>query len=136
MIPGPGLTAGAHEGHGLGDRFLGHIERCRALLHLIDATGGHAGAAYKTVRRELEAYGYGLDTKPEIVALTKIDAVGPEAAAAQALRLRRAAKQAPLLISAATGVNIQETLRKLLKRIDEVKAAEAPEFEAAAEWHP
>src|SRR5215469_13190968 len=79
----PGLIAGAHEGHGLGDRFLGHVERCRVLLHLIDATDGHAGAAYKTVRRELAAYGHGLDEKPEIVALTKIDAAAPEALAAQ-----------------------------------------------------
>jgi GTP-binding protein len=132
----PGLIEGAHEGHGLGDRFLGHVERCRVLLHLIDAAGGHAGAAYKTVRRELKAYGHGLDEKPEIVALTKIDAIDPEALATQVLRLKRAAKQAPLRISAATGLNVRETLWKLLQVIDEAKAAKASEFEAAAEWHP
>src|SRR5438046_1724192 len=71
----PGLIAGAHEGHGLGDRFLGHVERCRVLLHLVDGTGGHAGEAYKTVRAELEAYGAGLGQKAEIVALNKIDAM-------------------------------------------------------------
>ena len=59
----PGLIEGAHEGHGLGDRFLGHVERCGALLHLVDATGDHAGAAYRTIRRELAAYGEGIAEK-------------------------------------------------------------------------
>jgi len=86
----PGLIEGAHEGHGLGDRFLGHVERCRALLHLIDATGEHAGRDYKTVRRELAAYGAELDAKPEIVALSKIDAVGAEHLKKQRERLKRA----------------------------------------------
>ena len=71
----PGLIEGAHEGAGLGDRFLGHVERCRVLLHLVDGTGEHAGEAYKTVRAELEAYGEGLADKPEIVALNKADAL-------------------------------------------------------------
>src|SRR5438270_6473372 len=79
----PGLIEGAHEGAGLGDRFLGHIERCRVLLHLVDATGEHAGKAYKTVRHELEAYGAVLAEKPEIVALSKIDAVDAETLKAQ-----------------------------------------------------
>src|SRR5919106_539723 len=74
----PGLIEGAHEGAGLGDRFLGHIERCRVLLHLVDGTGEHAGKDYKTVRAELEAYGAGLADKPEIVALSKIDAMTPD----------------------------------------------------------
>ena len=71
----PGLIEGAHEGTGLGDRFLGHTERCRVLLHLIDGTVEDAGEAYKTVRGELEAYGQGLTDKPEIVALSKADAL-------------------------------------------------------------
>ena len=75
----PGLIEGAHEGVGLGDRFLGHTERCRVLLHLVDGTGEDAGADYKTVRAELEAYGQGLTDKPEIVALSKVDAMTPEA---------------------------------------------------------
>ncbi len=66
---------GRARGHGLGDRFLGHVERCRVLLHLVDGTSEHAGKAYKTVRHELEAYGDGLGDKPEIVALTKVDAL-------------------------------------------------------------
>ena len=76
----PGLIEGAHEGVGLGDRFLGHVERCRVLLHLIDGTCEHAGEAYKIVRGELDAYGHGLADKPEIVALNKADALTPEAA--------------------------------------------------------
>src|SRR5205085_4647378 len=74
----PGLIEGAHEGAGLGDRFLGHVERCRVLLHLVDGTGEDAGQAYKTVRAELEAYGHGLTDKREIVALNKADALDPE----------------------------------------------------------
>ena len=98
----PGLIEGAHEGVGLGDRFLGHIERCRVLLHLVDGTGEHAGEAYKTVRHELEAYGHGLADKPEIVALTKADALTPEELKQQVARLKRAAKKTPLVLSAAT----------------------------------
>jgi GTP-binding protein len=67
----PGLIEGAHEGAGLGDRFLGHVERCRVLLHLVDGTGEHAGKAYKTVRAELEAYGHGLADKPDRAAQTR-----------------------------------------------------------------
>ncbi len=73
----PGLIEGAHEGVGLGDRFLGHVERCRVLLHLVDGTAGDAGAAYKTVRAELVAYGQGLADKPEIVALNKVRRAQP-----------------------------------------------------------
>ena len=99
----PGLIEGAHEGAGLGDRFLGHIERCRVLLHLVDGTGEHAGEAYKTVRAELDAYGEGLADKPEIVALNKADALTPEQLKQQVARLKRAAKKTPLVMSAATG---------------------------------
>src|ERR1700726_3294214 len=83
----PGLIEGAHEGHGLGDRFLGHIERCRGLLHLVDATVDEAGRAYRTVRAELEAYGHELSQKAEIVALSKIAAVDPGTLKAQIQRL-------------------------------------------------
>src|SRR5256886_9137242 len=91
----PGLIEGAHAGAGLGDRFLGHVERCRALLHLVDGTSEHAGDAYRLVRAELNAYGAGLSDKPEIVALNKADVLTPQQITEQTLRLQRAAKRAP-----------------------------------------
>ena len=97
----PGLIEGAHEGVGLGDRFLGHIERCRVILHLVDANGEHAGHDYKTVRRELEAYGGGLLDKREIVALSKVDAVEPDHLKKQVDRLRRACGHTPMRLSSA-----------------------------------
>jgi GTP-binding protein len=131
----PGLIEGAHEGAGLGDRFLGHIERCRVLLHLVDATGEHSGKAYKTVRRELEAYGAGLAQKAEIVALSKVDAVDAETLKAQRERLKRAAKRKPLLLSAVSGAGVTEALRAVLAVIDEAKASEA-NAEPAPAWAP
>jgi len=113
----PGLIEGAHEGAGLGDRFLGHVERCRVLLHLVDATCEHAGKAYKTVRGELEAYGGQLTEKVEIVALNKIDAVEPDELKKQKDRLKRAAKKTPLLLSGATGAGVKEALRALVEVI-------------------
>ncbi len=85
----PGLIEGAHEGHGLGDRFLGHVERCGAIVHLVDATGANAGADYRTIRRELAAYGEGLAEKTEIVALSKVDAVDEATLKKQTERLMR-----------------------------------------------
>src|SRR3989440_5834198 len=104
----PGLIEGAHAGSGLGDRFLGHVERCRVLLHLVDGTLEHAGVAYKTVRAELAAYGEGVDEKPEVVALNKADALTPEQLKQQTARLQRAAKKTPLVVSAATGAGVPE----------------------------
>ena len=114
----PGLIEGAHQGLGLGDRFLGHIERCRVLLHLVDAGRENAGEAYKTVRAELEAYGEGLAERPEIVALSKIDAVDAETLKAQIARLERAAKRKPLTVSAVTRENLETVLRALLAEIE------------------
>ncbi|MBV9457639.1 MAG: GTPase ObgE [Bradyrhizobium sp.] len=113
----PGLIEGAHQGAGLGDRFLGHVERCRVLLHLVDATCEHAGKAYKTVRGELEAYGGQLTEKIEIVALNKIDAIEPDELKKQKDRLKRAAKKTPLLLSGVTGDGIKEALRALVEVI-------------------
>jgi len=129
----PGLIEGAHEGTGLGDRFLGHVERCRVLLHLVDGTGEHAGEAYKTVRAELEAYGAGLADKPEIVALNKADALTPEQLKQQTARLKRAAKKTPLVISGATRQGVTDALRALAKVIDQSSEHERP---AEAAWHP
>ena len=130
----PGLIEGAHEGAGLGDRFLGHIERCRVLLHLVDGTGEHAGQSYKTVRAELEAYGHGLVDKPEIVALNKADALSPEDLKQQLARLKRAAKKTPLVLSAATGAGVVEALRALQA---EIRGATTDHSATPAEaWHP
>jgi GTPase len=119
----PGLIEGAHEGTGLGDRFLGHTERCRVLLHLIDGTSDDAGEAYKIVRGELEAYGQGLTDKPEIVALSKSDALTKDAIKTQAGKLKKACKKTPLVLSAQSGDGIQEVLRALLKIIDQARNA-------------
>jgi GTPase len=117
----PGLIEGAHEGVGLGDRFLGHTERCRVLLHLIDGTGEDAGADYKTVRAELEAYGQGLTDKPEIVALSKADALTPEAIKKQTAKLKKACKKTPLILSSVSGQGVPEVLRALWKFIDKAR---------------
>jgi GTP-binding protein len=132
----PGLIEGAHEGVGLGDRFLGHIERCRVLLHLIDGTDADAGAAYQTVRAELLAYGQGLADKPEIVALNKADALSAEAIEQQMARLERAAKKAPALISAVSGDGVPEALRAVFKVIEQARHGAIAESEADAAWQP
>ncbi|MGL4241644.1 MAG: GTPase Obg, partial [Beijerinckiaceae bacterium] len=121
----PGLIEGAHEGHGLGDRFLGHVERCRVLLHLVDGTGEDAGKAYKTVRKEIEAYGGGLAGKPEIVALSKVDALDDETLKKQLKRLKTAAKQTPLALSAVSRKGVPEALAALIKVIDAARETEA-----------
>jgi GTP-binding protein len=131
----PGLIEGAHEGSGLGDRFLGHVERCRVILHLVDGTGEHAGKAYETVRTELEAYGGGLAGKAEVVALNKADALTPETLKQQVARLKRAAGRAPLVVSAATGAGVPEVLRALIKVIDDAKPADQ-KLAGAQAWQP
>jgi GTP-binding protein len=128
----PGLIEGAHEGTGLGDRFLGHTERCRVLLHLVDGTAEDAGAAYKIVRDELEAYGQGLTEKPEIVALSKSDAMTPEAIKIQIATLKKACKKTPMVLSAQSGQGVQEALRALAAIIEKARnnpqPEEAPQF--------
>jgi GTP-binding protein len=132
----PGLIEGAHEGVGLGDRFLGHVERCRVLLHLIDGTGEDAGEAYKTVRAELSAYGQDLADKPEIVALNKADALSAGEIKQQMARLKRAAKKTPLVISAVSGKGVQEALRALMDVIEEAQRGAGDSRDARAAWQP
>jgi GTP-binding protein len=133
----PGLIEGAHEGVGLGDKFLGHTERCRVLLHLVDGTGEDAGADYKTVRAELEAYGQGLTDKPEIVALSKADALTPEVIKTQTAKLKKACKKTPLVLSSASGQGVKDVLRALFKVIDQARAraTDEPKSKEAA-WQP
>src|SRR5438477_2477051 len=133
----PGLIEGAHEGAGLGDRFLGHLERCRVLLHLVDGTSEHAGKAYKIVRAELEAYDAALAEKPEIVALSKSDALTADDRKQQLARLKRAAKKTPVVISAATGDGVGNVLRALLGVIGEAaRSRKAGSATKAAAWTP
>jgi GTP-binding protein len=120
----PGLIEGAHEGHGLGDRFLGHVERTSVLLHLIDCTQDDLPGAYKTIRKELEAYGHGLKDKPEIIALTKADALGPELAQDQAKILKKAIKKDIVVISAIAQDGIKPLLFKLAEIVRENRQRE------------
>src|SRR5947207_11678682 len=133
----PGLIEGAHEGAGLGDRFLGHVERCRVLLHLVDATSEHAGKVYKTVRRELEAYQGHLADKVELVALNKIDAVTTDELKKQKDRLKRAAKETPPLISVVPGAGVKDALRALVEVVGEAPVSvKAKGAEQAEPWAP
>ena len=109
----PGLIEGAHEGVGIGDRFLGHVERTRVLLHLVSAQEESPAKAYKTVRRELEAYGHGLAEKPEIVALSQSDILDADARKKKLASLKRALGHAPLVLSAVTGEGVEAALRAL-----------------------
>ncbi|MDX1710116.1 MAG: GTPase ObgE [Rhodovibrionaceae bacterium] len=139
----PGLIEGAHEGVGLGDRFLGHVERCAVLLHLIDGTGEDVAADYRTVRDELTAYGHGLADKPEVLALNKTDALTSETAAEKAAALCEAAGGKQVLeISGVAGHGVQEVLKALLPFIAEARAArreaerQAGKTEEAEAWRP
>ena len=131
----PGLIEGAHEGAGLGDRFLGHVERCRVLLHLVDGTSGDCGEAYKTVRSELQAYGHDLTDKPEILALSKPRADAGANRSPSPIA-QRVAKKMPLVLSAHSGQGVPEVLRALRAVIDQAqkKAGERPKLEVA--WQP
>jgi len=137
----PGLIEGAHEGAGLGARFLGHIERCGVLLHLVDGTGEDLTGAYRTLRAELEAYGGGLAGKTEILALNKIDALDDALAETQAAELAEAAGRRPeeiLRLSGATGAGVPEMLRALAGRIKAWRQAEGlePTAKRSAEAQP
>lgn len=111
----PGLIAGAAEGVGIGDRFLGHIERCRVLLHLVDASQSGPVEIWRTVREELGAYGGGLADKPEILALSKIDLITPQALAAKKRALEQASGQPVHCISAATRAGVDGVLDRLME---------------------
>jgi GTP-binding protein len=134
----PGLIEGAHEGVGLGDRFLGHVERCRVLLHLVDGTDENPAAAYKVVRRELAAYGEALADKPEIVALSKVDALDDATRDKRLKALGRAAKKTPLVLSSASGEGVERALRALMRTIDGANEPDPSDLSAepAERWRP
>jgi GTP-binding protein len=113
----PGLIEGASEGAGLGTRFLGHVERCRVLLHLIDGSQGDPAGAYRMIRNELAEYGGGLDEKPEIVVLNKLDAMTPQGKTSRVKALEKACGQKVMLAAGATGQGVPEVLRAVMDRV-------------------
>jgi GTPase len=123
----PGLIEGASEGAGLGTRFLGHVERCAVILHLIDSTEDDVVGAYRTIRRELADYGHGLANKPEIIGLNKIDAVDPDAIAGKCRALTRAARPGTMVLalSGVSGAGIQPVLGAVYVAIEEARADSA-----------
>ncbi|MDG1418457.1 MAG: GTPase ObgE [Maricaulis sp.] len=129
----PGLIEGAHEGAGIGDRFLGHIERCASLIHLIDGTQDDPVAAYKTVRKELDAYGGGLIGKQEIIALNKTDAMTEAEAEERAAALEAELGQTVLRISGVSGDGVKALCGTAWKLVQEDRKPPTPEEET---WSP
>src|SRR5271155_5773954 len=130
----PGLIEGASEGAGIGTRFLGHVERCAVVLHLVDGTLDDVVGAYRTIRDELVHYGHGLADKPELVGLNKIDAVDPEEASAKCAQLRGAVRRGtPVLpVSGATGAGVQVALEAVLAALAAAKEGAGAETKSLA----
>ena len=131
----PGLIEGAAEGAGIGDRFLGHVERTKVLLHLVDANVEDVAVAYRTVRDELEVYGAGLDDKPEVIALNKVDTIDSELAEALVAELQSESRATVIPVSGATGEGVDKVLDALLQRLGGLAAKEAEE-EEEGDWSP
>jgi len=134
----PGLIEGAHEGVGIGDRFLGHVERTAVLLHLVDATADDPVAAYEVVRGEIEAYGAGLEVKPEVLALSKVDAVADDELKKKSRALKKAAGVTPLLVSAVTGEGVQDVLHALAHEVETMRERETADLsrKTSQGWRP
>ena len=133
----PGLIEGASEGAGIGTRFLGHVERTAVLIHLVDATQEKVGEAYRTVRTELEAYGAGLGSKTELLALNKIDALDAEAREAAADALEAEAGRRPLLVSGVSGEGVRELLRAAYIEVRKLRSPDRRDEEIQDdEWRP
>jgi GTP-binding protein len=135
----PGLIEGASEGAGLGTRFLGHVERCAVLLHLIDCTGEDPAAAYKTIRNELKTYSPLLAKKPEVIAFNKIDALDAKALKDRVAKFKTKTKKEPLLISAVARQGIEPVVHALFEKVSKAKKAGRvadPEGIATQEWKP
>ncbi|QLC26335.1 GTPase ObgE [Parasphingopyxis algicola] len=132
----PGLIEGAAEGAGIGDRFLGHVERCRVLLHLIDANGEDPVKAWRTVREELKEYGAGLADKPEIVALNKADLLDEELMDALGAELAEATGATVLPLSGATGEGLETVLDHVIEALGSPPSDEAAEAEESETWSP
>ena len=134
----PGLIEGASEGIGIGDRFLGHIERCGVLIHLIDGTNEDVAHVYEAVRYELAAYADVLADKPEIVVLNKVDALTPEEIKAKVKALKKVSKAEVRQVSGVTGAGVEQVLYDVLNILDAEKAAiaEAERKKTEEKWTP
>ena len=139
----PGLIEGAAEGAGIGDRFLGHVERCKVLIHLVDITGEDPAGAMRVVRDELDAYGAGLTDKPQLIVLNKIDLADAELAAGFAAELEAAGADRVFPISGATGAGVSKLLDAVLSYLPERTSTEQPrqdvhedDDEEPAAWSP
>ena len=132
----PGLIEGAHEGAGIGHRFLGHIERCRVLLHLIDATHTDPIASWRTIRTELSAYDDGLARKPEIIALSKCDSAPDDYITDLIKELQKAGAKNILRLSSVTGSGLNEVLRAIYDVIQSERIKEENEGKAQEPWRP
>lgn len=132
----PGLIEGAHEGAGIGDRFLGHIERCRVLLHLVDGVSDDVARDYKTVKGELAAYGGGLEDKKTYVVLNKTDALTDEEIKERKSALEQACGDDVMLMSGATGEGVDGVLRAVFSMIEDTRKEEELADEPDTAWSP
>jgi GTP-binding protein len=132
----PGLIEGAHEGVGLGDKFLAHAERCGVILHLIDGTERAIVGAYRTIRHELEAYGHGLSEKPEILALNKSDAIPKAALKKKQASLEKASGRKVFVISGATGEGVETVLRAVAREIAKGRTRARRRGDTERAWTP
>jgi GTP-binding protein len=121
----PGLIEGAHEGSGLGDRFLGHVERCAVLVHLIDGAAGGVVDAWRTVRHELIEYGGGLADKPEVIVLNKADSMSPREISSRRAALAKASGATVMVASGVSGAGVQEVLRVLQNIITDARRTDS-----------
>jgi GTP-binding protein len=132
----PGLIEGAAEGAGIGDRFLGHVERTRLLLHLVDASGDDPAEAWRIVRDELASYGAGLVLKPELIALTKADMLGPKDLKKVAQEIEAASGFKPYPVSAPLGEGLEPLLDKIVEALGEGARRDREEAEPERPWSP
>ncbi|MCL4105407.1 UNVERIFIED_CONTAM: hypothetical protein GTU68_055538 [Idotea baltica] len=132
----PGLIEGAHEGRGIGDRFLGHVERCSLLLHLVDGTSDTVAEDYKTIIHELEAYGGELADKPRITVLNKIDALMDDEREEKQAELEAACGGSVLMMSGVSREGLIDALRALRRGIEAERKAEKDAIEEAGPWRP
>ena len=131
----PGLVEGAHLGVGIGDKFLGHVERTRILLHLVSAMEEDVVHAYRTIRKEVESYGHGLGQKPELLALSQCDTQPSDVRAKMVAALAKAANKRVIELSSVSREGIEDTLRQLADSVGKSKKAEEPAI-ADERWQP